>query len=108
MAKIIKTKEELSANIEKARTDIRQGENLIKQLRNKASHELRKQRKRRLIERSAIAKSLVPGADGLSNEQFKALLSTGLNTDAANKMLAFFKKSNSTAETGAMAGAEPS
>ena len=107
MAKTIKTKEELNASIEKARADIRQGENLIKQLRNEASHELRKQRTRRLIERGAIAESLVPGADGLSNEQFKALLSAVLNTDTANKMLTFFKKSNSTAETGATAGAEP-
>jgi len=97
MAKTIKTKEELNANIEKAKTEIRQGENLIKQMRREVSKEERTQRTRRLIERGAIAESLIPNADTLNNEQFKTLLSAGLNTGAAREVLTFFRKNNSTA-----------
>jgi len=97
MSPKIKTKEELDANIAKARNEIRQGENLIKQMQREVSKEERKARTNRLIQRGAIAESLIPEVDTLTNEQYKAVLSTGLKTDAAQKMLTFFKKSNNTA-----------
>jgi hypothetical protein len=87
MARKIRSKEQLDASIEKAKTAIRQGENLVKQLRNQTSQQERKERTRRLIERGAIAESLIPGAAELSNEQFKALLTVALFSPAARATL---------------------
>jgi uncharacterized coiled-coil DUF342 family protein len=100
------TKEELNANIEKAKNEIRQGENLIKQLTCQCSQMERKARTRRLIERGAIAESLIDGAEALTNEQFKTLLSAGLHTGAASELLTFFKRSNSISAVGLTPGAE--
>jgi Skp family chaperone for outer membrane proteins len=100
------TKEELNASIEKAKTEIRQGENLVKQLTRQCSQMERKVRTRRLIERGAIAESLIDGADTLTNEQFQTLLSAGLHTGAARELLTFFKRSNSISAAGLTPDAE--
>ena len=97
MAKKIMSKEELGANIEKAKKEIRQGENYINQMAKKRMELERKQRTRRLIERGAIAESLIDGADALTNEQIKTLLSVALSTAAARETLAFLRKSTGEA-----------
>jgi len=58
---------------------IRQLENERKQLIQKEKDEERKARTKRLIERGAIAESLITNADTLTNEQFKAVLAKALN-----------------------------
>jgi|GEM_PF-1626497 len=101
MAKKIQSKEELEANIRKAKNEIRQGENRVKQLQKEVSRAERNQRTHRLIARGAIAESLIDGADALTNEQFKTLLSAGLRTGAAREVLAFFVKSSGASPTAA-------
>ena len=97
MAKKIQSKEELQSNIEKVKTNIRQGENYVKQLLKQSNQLERRQRTHRLIERGAIAESLIDDAAMLTNEQFKTLLSAGLNMEAVRELLAFFKNSNGKA-----------
>ena len=95
------TKEEISASIERAKTDIRQGENAIKQMKREVSKEERRLRTNRLIQRGAIAESLIRDADALTNEQFKFVLSAGLHTDKAREKLEYFRKLNSETAAGA-------
>jgi hypothetical protein len=101
MTKKTLSKEELNASIEKARTEIRQGENLVRQLSKQCNRQERNARTRRLIERGAIAESLIPGAADLTNAQFKAVLSAGLSADAAREVLRGFAQSDAdTARAG--------
>ena len=106
MSKKKLTQEELQDSINRSRNEIRQGENLINQLTRECSKMERKARTRRLIERGAIAESLIDGAETLNNEQFKTLLSAGLNTGAAREVLTFFKRSNSISAAGLTRGDE--
>lgn len=99
MAKKIQTKEELQASIEKAKTEIRQGENYIKQLRRQNNQQERKQRNHRLIERGAIAESLIDGADELTNEQFKRLLQTAFNSAAVHELAAALRAESAENQT---------
>jgi hypothetical protein len=52
-----------------------------------------------LIERGAIAESLIQGAPQLTNEQVKLLLLAALSTPAASEMLIGFHKANHAAQT---------
>ena len=66
-----KTKLEKIAGIEET---MRQLENQRKQLLQQYKEQERKARTRRLIERGAILESLIDGAEGMTNEELKALL----------------------------------
>jgi hypothetical protein len=95
------TKEELNTSIERAKTDIRQGENLIKQMRRELSKAERKARTNRLIQRGAIAESLFRDANEFTNEQLKSILSAGLQTAAAREAVERFRKANAENVSGA-------
>lgn len=60
-----------------------QAENQLKQLLSKQKEAERKARAHRLIERGAILESLIDGADALTNEQIKTVLTVALNTGEA-------------------------
>ena len=60
---------------------ITQYENQKKRLIQEHKEQERKDRTRRLIERGAIAESLIDGAETLTNEQFKSILETALNAE---------------------------
>jgi len=87
-----KTREELDKQIADTKNEIRQDENLVNELLQKNHKQERNDRTHRLIERGAIAESLIIGANTLTNEQFKTLLSVGLHTGAAREVAAYFKK----------------
>lgn len=57
----------------------------MKRLLQKRKEAERKARTHRLIERGAILESLIDGAEGMSNEEIKALLQTVLPSAAAEK-----------------------
>ena len=77
--------------IEETKVKITQYENRMKQLQQKQREQDRKTRTKRLIERGAIAESLIPGADALTNEQIKAFLARTVQTEYARKILAGLK-----------------
>jgi len=66
---------------------IQQYENQIKTVIARMNNEKRKIRTHRLIERGAIAESLIPNADKFTNEQIKELLSVALGTSEARAFL---------------------
>ncbi len=70
-----KTKEERIASVEKEIVDLA---NLRKRLLQEKKAQERKARTKRLIERGAIAESLIDGAAELDNESFKTLLEQAL------------------------------
>lgn len=74
-----KTSADVKNQIDKAKNEIRQGENHVKQLLQKKGVMERKVRTRRLIERGAILESLIPNASELTNEQIKTLLQVALS-----------------------------
>jgi hypothetical protein len=80
----------ISEQIAKAKTEIRQNENRLKEQLQKKTLLERNARTRRLIERGAITESLINGADTLTNDQVKQLLQSALSTTAAREMLAAF------------------
>ena len=86
-----RTKKSLTEQLEKAKTELRQGENHVKQLLQKENILLRKERTRRLIERGAILENLIDNAAALTNEQIKRLLQSALSTTAAQDMLNSFR-----------------
>jgi hypothetical protein len=57
---------------------IAQLKNRQRELTQKHKAKERKERTRRLIERGAIAESLIDGADALTNEQFKSVIEKAL------------------------------
>jgi len=75
-----KTQIERIAGIE---AEIKQLENRRKKLLQQQKEQERKVRTRRLIERGAILESLLDGAETLTNEEVKAVLSAALKTGAA-------------------------
>jgi len=79
-----KTTEEQIAATKK---QIEQYEMRMQELLSKQKEQERKDRTRRLIERGAIAESLIDGATTLTNEQFKQLVAAALNSDPAIEML---------------------
>lgn len=84
------------------REKISQYEKQIKQLVQKQREAERKARTHRLIERGALLESLLDGADALTNEDIKAVLTAALNSEAAFETLVFIRK-----RQGAVAVAEP-
>ena len=75
-----KTQIERIAGIE---AEIKQLENRRKRLLQQQKEQERKVRTRRLIERGAILESLLDGAETLTNEEVKTVLSAALKTGAA-------------------------
>lgn len=57
---------------------IEQYENQMKRLLQKHKEQQRRERTHRLIERGAILERLIPGAEGMSNQEVKALLEASL------------------------------
>ena len=106
MAKKITSKEELDTNIELAKTEIRQGEKLIAQMKREISKEERKARTNRLIQRGAIAESLFRDATEFTNEQFKSILSVGMRTPAVREMAEHYRKANAENAAGVTENAE--
>ena len=82
-----------AARIEKAQADAR-----IKKLLQEQKEADRKARTKRLIERGAIAESLIPGADTLTNEQFKAFLEKTVTSSYATRALAEIAATPTTAD----------
>jgi hypothetical protein len=64
----------IAEQIAEAKDEIRKLGNREKRLLQSHNTELRKLRVRRLIERGAIAESLISGADEMTGEQFKSFL----------------------------------
>jgi len=101
-----KTQIERIAGIE---AEIKQLENRRKRLLQQQKEQERKVRTRRLIERGAILESLLDGAETLTNEEVKAVLSAALKTGAAfDAILPIKRRQNAAAirEPKAAQGAE--
>jgi hypothetical protein len=71
----------INEKITETQAKITQYENQKKRLIQEYKDQERKDRTRRLIERGAIAESLIDGAETLTNEQFKSILETALNAE---------------------------
>ena len=84
---IIKTREELQAEIEDGKKKIRQFENREKMLRQKLSKEERRTRSHRLIVRGAVFESIVPEAKNMTDEEAAALLRLALTSEPAREFL---------------------
>ena len=99
MAKKTLTKEELVESIAKAKTEIRQGENRVKQLKKENNELERKQRTNRLIQRGAILESMIKEPETLTNEQIKKLLQTAFRSaqETVRKMADDFRAENTAA-----------
>jgi len=82
------TRKTTAEKIEAARIEKAQMEAEIKRLMQQQKAEERKARTKRLIERGAIVESLIPDADTLTNEQFKAFLEKTVTSSYAAKALA--------------------
>jgi hypothetical protein len=67
---------------------IAQLKNRQRELTQKHKARERKERTRRLIERGAIAESLIDGADALTNEQFKSVIERALRADQPRRTAA--------------------
>ena len=93
------TMKKLNEQIAKAKEDIRQHENKVKQLVQKQKEQERKERTRRLIERGAILESLIDEPTAITNEQIKTLLQSVLTSAAAREKLNAFHTANAAANT---------
>ena len=82
------TRKTTAERIKAAKIELKQKENELKRLEQMQKEADRKARTKRLIERGAIAESLIPGAETLTHEQFKALLEKTITSQYAVKMLA--------------------
>jgi hypothetical protein len=71
----------INEKITEIQAKITQYENQKKRLIQEYKEQERKDRTRRLIERGAIAESLIDDAEALTNEQFKSILETALNAE---------------------------
>ena len=65
--------------IAEAKQKIEQEQNRMKRLIQEQKTAERKARTKRLIERGAILESLIDGAEGMTNEEVKAVLQTALS-----------------------------
>ena len=70
----------IDERIAETQAKIEQYKNQENQLLQKQKTIKRKERTRRLIERGAIAESLIENAESLTNEQFKSILKVALST----------------------------
>jgi uncharacterized coiled-coil DUF342 family protein len=75
----------LDERITETKERITQYENQMKQLLQKQKEAARKARTHRLIERGAILESMIDGAEGMSNEEIKALLQAALPSSPVDK-----------------------
>ena len=93
-----RTKTPIRERIEKAKTEIRQGEHHINELLQKDILAERKQRTLRLIERGAIVESLIDGATEFTNEQIKQILQAVLRaeSDSVHLMIMGFRSENNS------------
>ena len=71
--------------IEGIEAEIKQLENQRKKLLQQQKEQDRKARTHRLIERGALLESLIDGAEVLTNEDVKAILTVALNSEAAHE-----------------------
>jgi hypothetical protein len=69
----------INEKITEAEAEIVKLQNQKKRLIQQYKEQERKDRTRRLIERGAIAESLIDGAETLTNEEFKSVLESALN-----------------------------
>ena len=99
MAKKTMTKEELNASIALAKNEIRQGENLINQMKKENAVLERRQRTNRLIQRGAILESMIKEPDTLTNEQIKKMLKTAFLSaqETVREMADAFRAENTAA-----------
>ena len=102
MAKKIQTKEELAANIEKAKIEISQGEHLVNQMRRGLSKAERNLRTNRLIQRGALLESMIKEPETLTNEQIKKMLQTAFRSAQATvrEMADAFRAENAASAAG--------
>lgn len=68
---------------------IAQYQNQMKRLLSQQKEAARKARTHRLIERGALLESMIDGAEGMTNEQVKALLQAALPRAGAGEMPKF-------------------
>ena len=84
--------------IERIQEEIKQLENQRKKLMQQQKEQERKARTRRLVERGAILESLLDGAETLTNEDIKVILSAALGSgDALDAIIPIRKRQNATA-----------
>jgi len=91
-----KTKIERISGIE---AEIKQLENRRKKLLQQQKEQERKDRTRRLIEHGAILESLLDGAENLTNEEIKTVLSAALKTGAAFDAILLIKRRQNAVPT---------
>ena len=72
----------INEKITETQAKITQYENQKKRLIQEHKEQERKDRTRRLIERGAIAESLIAGSETLTNDQFKSILESALNVES--------------------------
>ena len=94
------TRKTTAERIEAAKIELKQKENELKRLEQMQKEADRKARTKRLIERGAIAESLIPGAETLTNEQFKAFLEKTVTSSYAARALAEIAVATSGATDG--------
>ena len=85
------TAEKLMEQVEAAQAEIRQKENLLRELKQKQKVQADKERTHRLIERGAILESLIENAVTYTNEQIKSFLEKTVTTEYARKILTQLK-----------------
>ncbi|MCL2578513.1 MAG: DUF3847 domain-containing protein [Oscillospiraceae bacterium] len=100
-----KTKTERILSIEDQITHL---ENLRKTLIQKQKEDDRKARTKRLIERGAIAESLIPDAEALTNEQVQTFLAKTIQTEYAKRILHNLKAQGGQADMPKPAETAPS
>ena len=86
------TTKTIAQKIANAKTKKEQLENQLKRLLQQQKQVERKARTHRLIELGALLESLLHGAESLSNEDIKAVLTAALNSEAARETLVFVRK----------------
>ena len=90
----------LNERIVETKEKISQYENQAKRLIQQQKQAERKSRTHRLIERGAILESLIDGAEALTNEDIKAILTAALKSgDALDVLIPIMKRQSAAATT---------
>jgi nitrogen fixation/metabolism regulation signal transduction histidine kinase len=87
----------LNERIADAKEKISQQQNQMRRLLQQQKEAERKARTRRLIERGAILESLLDGAEALTNDEVKAILTAALKSGAAFDAIIPIRKRRSDA-----------
>lgn len=90
----------IDERIAETKERIAQYENQVKRLLQKRKEDECKARTHRLIERGAILESMIDGAEALTNEQIKAVLTAALNSDVAIHALTFAQERHGASPSG--------